>query len=206
MVEANSEKSAPELGRDALTAFVTASEAPDARRAAIIAALRQLTPAADDDAAGVYGALHALAPMLDALRSQQDMATAIASRADRFRAVGASLLEVHGGALAPWPLVRIDMDPAGAGIRGGVPRLLLRPQKAYGVIRIDAVTTLCNVPAAVWSHSIGEDALMEVEFAAWRTRATAQGPDVQQDKDALIRRIAWLCRVAVVTRRLLDAA
>lgn len=200
----NEVMSPAQRARAALGAFARPDLAPEARPDAIAAALRMATSGSMTDYAGVYGALHALAPALDALRTDEDLRIAIDSRADQQRAAGGELLALHGAALPPWPVVRIDMDAAGAGVRG-VPRLMLRPQKAYGTIRIDALTTICNVPAAVWEHAIGEDALMELEFATWRGRAALNGPDVAVDKEALTRRIAWLCRIGVETRRVLEA-
>ncbi|MGV2981608.1 hypothetical protein ACERNI_15575 [Camelimonas sp. ID_303_24] len=189
------------LAREALTAFAGAGLQPEERPAAIARAVRA---AAGDqvDLAAAYGALHRLAAVLDGLGSAADLHAAIVHRADGARETGARLLELHGGAMPPWPVLRVDMDAAGAGMRGA-PRLLLRPQKAFGTIRVDALTTLCNVPPAIWEHAVGEDAVMELEFAAWRAKATAGGQDAAIDKDALTRRIAWLCRVSLETVRLL---
>jgi len=189
------------LAREALVAFASPALQPGERPAAIARAVRA---AAGDsiDLAAAYGALHGLAGVLDGLRTADDLQAAIGHRAEDARETGARLLELHGGASAPWPVLRVDMDAAGAGMRG-VPRLLLRPQKAFGTIRIDALTTLCNVPPDVWEHTVGEDAVMELEFAAWRARATANGQDIAIDKEALTRRIAWLCRVSQQTVRLL---
>jgi len=190
-----------QLAREALTAFAAPDLLPEERPAAIERAVRAAAGASVDLAAA-YGALHGLAAVLDGLRDAADLQAAIAHRADGARETGALLLDLHGGATPPWPVLRVDMDAAGAGMRGA-PRLLLRPQKPFGTIRVDALTTLCNVPPAIWGHAVGEDAVMELEFAAWRARATADGQDAAIDKEALTRRIAWLCRVSIETVRLL---
>lgn len=204
-LETSTDASPALLARQALTAFIAPDLRADQRPLFIADALHAITGDTHDPA-GAYGALHALAPALDALRSMADLQAAIAARADRERERGAALLAQHGNAIPSWPVVRVDMDAAGAGIRGGIPRLLLRPQKAsYGAIRIDALTTLCNIPPDAWEHTVGEDAVMELELAGWRARARHEGRDIAVDKDALTRRIAWLCRVNLETARLLQA-
>lgn len=203
-LETSTDASPALLARQALTAFIAPDLCADQRPLFIADALHAATGDTHDPA-GAYGALHALAPALDAFRTTDDLRAAIAARADRERERGAALLALHGNAIPSWPVVRVDMDAAGAGIRGGIPRLLLRPQKAYGAIRIDALTTLCNIPPDVWEHTVGEDSVMELEFAGWRARARHEGQDIAVDKDALTRRIAWLCRVNLETARLLQA-
>lgn len=197
------------LARQALTAFIAPDVAADQQPRVMSETLHAITGGAIGPA-GAYGALHALAPALDAFRTTDDLRAAIAARSDRERERGAALLSLHGNAIfgsavPPWPVVRVDMDAAGAGVRGGIPRLLLRPQKAYGTIRIDALTTLCNIPPDIWEHTVGEDAVMELELATWRVRARRDGQDIAVDKDALTRRIAWLCRINLETVRLLRA-
>ncbi|MFC0284792.1 hypothetical protein ACFFJB_14490 [Camelimonas abortus] len=191
------------LARAALTAFAARGLAPQQRPDVIRRALAATSPLAAEDPAGVYGALHALAGALDALRDMEDLHAAIASRAERLRDAGARLLALHGGEPRPWPVVRVDMDPAVAGLRGA-PRLLLRPQRDYGVIRLDAVVTLCNVPPAAWRHAVGGTALLDMEFAGWKAEAAAAGSDAAVDRREVTRRIAWLCRVGVETVRILD--
>lgn len=188
-----------EAARPVLVAFALAPDGgPAARREAIARAATawraaNAEAAADDEdgLALVYASLH-----LRAFAGAGDPPARPASTAAV--ALGHRLLALHTAAPRPWPLMRIDtVDPE---VRTGRPKLLLRPQAAWGTLRVDGETLIAGIPPAAWRHDVGGEPLL-----AWAI-ARAKGDAGTFDKDAFIARLAGLCRIAVDTVALVRAA
>ncbi len=75
---------------------------------------------------------------------------------------GKELMQLHVGydSVEPWPLKRLD-KPRKQGGLGPQPKVLLRADKANGVIEIDSDTSLTDVPEAVWSYKLGNRTAIE---------------------------------------------
>lgn len=120
-----------------------------------------------------------------------------ADRAEETR-LGQDLMALHAAPLAH-PVVRLDTVDHAAREAGIAPRLILRLQKPFAVLRLDAETTLTGLPEAAWRHRIGDASPLEVLLA--RLRESGQLDDAA--RDAAVADIRRLCAVAVATLDLL---
>jgi predicted helicase len=75
---------------------------------------------------------------------------------------GKELMQLHVAydRVEPWPLKRLD-KPSKQGGLGSQPKVLLRADKAKGVIDVDSDTSLTDVPEAVWSYKLGNRTAIE---------------------------------------------
>jgi hypothetical protein len=189
-----------ESARPVLVAFaLEPAGSPAACRDAIaraVAAWRVASGASDavhgeDGLALVYGDLHVRACAAAGKPSTPASPGATA-------ALGHRLLALHASVPRPWPIMRIDMiDPDFSARR---PKLLMRPQPAWGTLRVDGETLVTGIPPVAWQHDICGEPLL-----AW-TIARAKADAETFAKDAFIGRLAGLCRIAVETVALVRAA
>ncbi|WP_210324561.1 type ISP restriction/modification enzyme [Chelatococcus reniformis] len=138
----------------------------------------------EDGLARVYADLHLRA--CAAAGNQPDPASPGATIA-----LGHRLLALHASVPRPWPIMRIDMiDPDFSARR---PKLLLRPQPAWGTLRVDGETLIGGIPSVAWQHDVGGEPLLAWAIARAKAEAEAFA------KDAFIDHLARLCRIAVET-------
>jgi predicted helicase len=75
---------------------------------------------------------------------------------------GKELMKLHVGydGVAPWSLKRLDKPPK----RGGLwhtPKVLLKGDKAKGIVYVDSHTSLSGVPAEAWDYKLGNRSALE---------------------------------------------
>ena len=61
----------------------------------------------------------------------------------------------------PWPLRRVDTPDEGARRAGVAPKVVLRADKAAGIIRLDSETQLSGVPGEAWEYRLGNRSALE---------------------------------------------
>jgi predicted helicase len=75
---------------------------------------------------------------------------------------GRELMQLHVGfdTVDPWPLKRVDKPPKQGGLWSS-PAVLLKADKAKGIVYIDSETSLTEVPEDVWAYRLGNRSAME---------------------------------------------
>lgn len=75
---------------------------------------------------------------------------------------GKKLMALHVGfdSIEPWLLQRVDLPPRNGAARPR-PKVLLRADKAKGVVDVDSDTSLRDIPQAAWDYKLGNRSALE---------------------------------------------
>ena len=129
---------------------------------------------------------------------------------ERWAAWGGALMRLHLGyeTVEPWPLKRVDV--AGG---SGSPRVVLKADKATGVIVLDGETQLGGVPPEAWGYVLGNRTAIEWVLDQHKEK-TPKDPTIREKfntyrfadhKERVIDLVGRVTRVSVETVRITEA-